>query len=190
MSRIDEILELIDQELVSEIIDFPIDWILACNPIPEMEGISHVQFNGLLADVITLIYQDGLRNPVELSRETALCEGIWILENFYQGDDGSTQYDGAFYDANRDEVDGVKIVVDRLAGIIKINERKKYSDWVFSTKIDYLTWEEKKQIVQEILDRFGDMLHPGIRDKPVIQLVPHIENFLIEISTNQIHLLI
>jgi hypothetical protein len=181
MSVIETLISEIDEYVLFEKIDAPLNRCFESFSIDQPKNLTHKQFNA----VITAFYQHlnlhGLTNPRRLSSSEAFSEVLWILERHYRGPE-TTGYDGAFLDALNQGQEGLRLTVERILQIIKSEQRKHYISWVIQSTIDPSDWNAKKKLVEDLIYSYGHLLHPDVKKLTAAQLIPHLEALITRIA--------
>ena len=175
---LDTIINLLNEERVVREIDEPIDLTVKSFQLKVKVPLSHSDFNRVIAEFVSGIYQKGLRLPRHLSDQEALTEAVSLLEKYYQGID-SCGYDGALLDAAGNDQEGLGYVLSQLAESIKAVEREKYVQWVFADTVDQLDWEAHRRIAATYLVKYKDLLPPELRDMDPARLADHFQDLIV-----------
>ena len=146
--------------------------------------LSHSDFNRVIADFVSGIYQKGLRLPRHLSGQEALTEAVSLLEKYYQGID-SKGYDGALLDAAGNDQEGLGYVLSQLAESIKTVERDKYVRWVFADTIDQSDWEALRRIAATYLTKYRFFLSPELRNMDPAWLVDDFQDLILNLVSTK-----
>lgn len=65
----------------------------------------------------------------------------------------------------------MSLVLAQLAEIIKDNERRQYTHWVFASSLGPLTWSDRCRVAELLLDRLRPFLTPQLQRCVAAQLV-------------------
>jgi hypothetical protein len=180
MTRLNKILkkifESLNNEVLFEQIDHPLDMAMETFVHQEPALITHKNFNTL----ITKFYQHLNIHcfKKDLCDSEAFKEVSWLIEVHYRGDD-SKGYDGAYYDAVNE---GYDLFLARLINIFKSIERDKYVNWVIHSNIDPTDWTLMKKMVEEIFESYGELLPAELKRFSPAQLTPHLKQLILIIS--------
>lgn len=173
MQILNEVLGLLNEEVLINKIDIPIEKALRLYSITKPGNCTIIEFKQMITALYMHIYN---------KESEALKESIWILEKYYKGDE-TTGYDGALYDATKSSSDGVQLVIERFSEIIKTLERSKYITQTLTTLIDPSDWNLRYEITAELLERFNHLYSPELKNLPTIQLVSHLDKLVIDLVT-------
>ena len=165
--------ELMDEACVRNRIDEPIDTASASFRFETESPVSHCHFHRVISDFVRHVYREGIQPRQELSSAQASAEAIALLEKGYRGA-RARGCDAAFLDAVDPRHSGIDAVLAQLAEIIKDVERGKYIHWVFATSLDALTWADRRQVVELLLERLQPFLAPRLRRCEAEQLANEI----------------
>jgi len=168
-NAVGRILVLLDESRVRGEIDNPIDAAAETFVYDEGEAASHQKLHQVLASFVQHVFRNGPRPPQELSLAQAGAEAIALLETGYSSH--ASGYDAALVDAMNPRHDGVNLVLAQLAEIIKVNERRKYTQWVFASALEPLTWAQKCRVAEVLLDHLRPFLPPEMRCCVAAQVV-------------------
>ena len=179
---IEAIIDSLDEKVLKRQIDEPIDKAVQ-NYRYEYKGqICHRQIQDLFSDFAAYIYKEGLKNsfvPADLPAHT-----IFLLDRYYQGN-YSNGYTAAIFDAINGGSDSVKIVLQRIAEIIKTREREKYINRIFKSNADISNWHLRCRIVEYLLVKYKSHLTPVLQNCSPQQLVDEIP-YLLSMIVNSI----
>jgi len=183
---LDTIVGFLSEERIVSEVDEPLYQAVQAFRLKVNAPISHPGFNRVIADFIRHLYQNGLRLPRHLSRQEALTEAIFLLSSYYQGV-YTEGYDGALLDATSNNLEGIELVLYRMAESVKDVERRKYLEWVFTDNIDALDWEKKERIVSAYLKQYQDFLPSRLREIDPARLVDHLRDLIMNhLSTDSL----
>jgi len=174
---IDTIMMLLDGKQMANEIDDPIDQAARAFRFEAKEGCSHCDFNRIIGRFVSHIYKTGLRLPRHLSTEEALAEAVSLLGKNYSGahEDG---YDVALMDASDTKLEGIELILSRLAESIKEAEREKYMEWVFLDNVDQLDWNAKLRMATVYLKRNMQFFPPDLLALNPSRLAHHLWYFI------------
>lgn len=164
---------LLDEGLISQQIDEPIDQAFARISVPNAPTHSHSQLQTAITDLVQLLYAGGATSGRQLARSQARDEAITILEQAYGGHavDG---YYHAVLDAADPEQSGLALVLARLTDLVKARRRQMYMRWVAARHIDPTNWQTKRAMAQVLLERCRHRLPRPLRDCPPEQMADHV----------------
>ena len=169
-NTLERILALLDEARVRNEVDEPIDAAVATFSFEEVQAASHRRFHQVISGFVQHVYRHGVEPHQELSSAQASAEAIALLERGYCGAQGRG-YDAALVDAASLRHDGLSLVLAQLAEIIKDDERRKYTHWVFAASLDPLAWSDRCRIAELLLDRLRPFLTPQLQRCVAVQLV-------------------
>ena len=174
---LERILALLDETRVQQEIDEPIDRAAAAFRREEEQPVSHRRFNRVMGSFVRHIYRQAIKTQQELSPSQASAEAIALLERGYWGA-RARGYDAALLDAVNPTHNGLEIVLAQLAQIMKDNERRKYTHWVFATSLGPLAWSDRCRVAELLLDRLRPFLTPQLQRCVAAQLVDEIPTLI------------
>ncbi|MFH1614968.1 MAG: hypothetical protein ABIG61_07780 [Planctomycetota bacterium] len=178
---IEAIIDRLDEKVLKKLIDEPIDKAVQNFRYEYKEQINHRQIQKILSAFAAHIYKEGLEFSFV---PNTLAFTIPLLDRHYQGN-FSNGFTAAILDAGSGKEDDIKIVLHRIAEIIKTAEREKYIGGIFTTSIDISDWHLKCRIVEILLARYKSYLIPEIQNCSPQQLVDEIP-YLLSIIINNI----
>ncbi len=176
MKILDNIFSLLDNDLIYNEIDLRVDCAMKSFEI-KFKVNNHKEFNIIITSLVKHIYQHGLSVQMNLTETKALEEAIWILEKYYRGEHTSG-YDDALFDAINQEQYGIEFVIEIIVELIKSLEREKYIYSVLTKNIDPRDWNLRKKLVEEIINRFSDLLPSELKELTSSQLTPYLEQLI------------
>ena len=174
--KVKTITSKLDQTLIRSRFDEPIDKAIRQFTHEADCPITHEQFHKVITEFVVHIYDKGLNARWKVSAEP-LGHAISLLENHYQGTYGRG-YIAAAMDANDAQEGGIDTVLNRLAGIIKDVERKKYVKGVFSINIDPTDWYLKCEIADVLLEDYRHFLPKHLLECKPWELVNQIPTIM------------
>jgi len=183
---LDTIMDLLNEERISSEVDEPIDYATQGFRLEVTTPISHAGFNRLVAAFVQNIYRQALRLQRYLSEQEAFTEAVFLLESYYEG--GYTKgYDGALLDATGSNLEGLELVLSRLAESIKVAERVKYVEWVFADNVYHLDWKTRYRIIAVHLKRNEEFLSADLHDSDPARFVNHLHDLIMNhLSTDSL----
>lgn len=104
-------------------------------------------------------------------------EVFLFLEKHYSGE-GSQGYERALNDYQEY---GIKMILEEICGSLKIKLRESYLEWVYDTKIIYLLWEDKLELMEEFTEQYILLFSPTIANLSNEQLIPFLKELLTEV---------
>ena len=125
----------------------------------------------VFSEFVRRVYTDGLGAGWHVVN--AVATSLGLLEGHYQGL-WSEGYCAAVLDATDSNMGGLGFVLAQLAEIIKTKERQDYVQAVFASQIDPSDWHLRCEIVKVLLDQYGPLLSPMLRQCPPPQIVDEI----------------
>jgi hypothetical protein len=170
---LDNIMELLDVDRMAIEIDEPLNQAAQSFQQEVPVPITHPAFNQVVSAFARHVYSCGLRLPRNLSGEEALSEAIHILNKYYEGVN-TWGYDGALLDATSANLEGLELVLFRLAESLKELERTKYVEWVFASNLYPLEWEMHHQVVFAFLKRNREFLPAELQDIDPARIIDHL----------------
>lgn len=170
---IDRLTELLDEGLVAQRIDGPID---AAAEAFRPEGdrrYSQEWFLSAAARFLRHLQENASPCGRKLSESQARDEVVALLEESYRGvySDG---YDGALLDAVDTSQPGLGPVLARLAESIKDRQRTRYVRWVFARHLTGVDWATRCAMAAILVQRCRLWLPEPLRRSPPEQLADHI----------------
>ena len=142
----------LDERRFARDVDEPVERALATFRFDWRTPPSLDQFHRVIGALITHIYARGLAAAPVLSPMQATAEAIELLEAAYQGTN-ERGYDGALLDATTEPGIGVDAVLEQLAEIIKLRQRRRYRQWTITRYLDPLDWPLHCAVVAAILEQ-------------------------------------
>lgn len=177
-NALERILALLDETRVRNEIDEPIDAAVAAFGFEEEPSVSHRRFHQIVSGFVQHVYRHGVAPHQELSSAQASAEAIALLEGSYRGAQ-ARGYDAALLDAVNPRHSGTDVVLAQLAEIIKDNERRKYTHWVFATSLGGLAWSDRCRVAEHLLNRLQPFLTPQLQRCIAAQLVDEIPALIV-----------
>jgi len=171
MTNLTEILYLLDQQVIYDKIDAPIDDILKKYSYSISEDKTQKEFISIISGFLKELKTQGIL--LSIGSEEFL-EVFWYLERYYKDED-SEGYERALNDY---EEYGIQMILEETCEALKMDQRSRYLSWVHDTKINYLEWDEKLKLTEDFLDQFDNFFPNEVSGMPNEQLAPFLKEFL------------
>ncbi|MBC8469721.1 MAG: hypothetical protein H8D56_09645 [Planctomycetes bacterium] len=172
---IESIIKKLDETVLKKAIDEPIDTAAKNFKYNCQKKQNPMQLQDILSDFVKHIYRDGTNTA--FAPDDTLAHTISLLDRYYQGN-YSNGYTAAILDAINGGPDDVKIVLHRIAEIIKTVERERYISGIFKSSIDISDWHLRCRIVKYLLSKYKSHLTPALYKCHPSQLVDEIPYIL------------
>jgi len=157
-----EILYLLDENIIREKIDAPIDEILNKYSYSVSEDISQKELISIIAGFLKQLKNQGIFISIESDE---FSEVFSFLQKHYSGEN-SKGYERALYDATNFGKEGINTILEDTSESLKMELRKQYIDWIFNTKVTYLDWASKLKLVKELSDQYSFSFSTEISSMP------------------------
>jgi hypothetical protein len=171
--RANELLErltsLLAEESLQLRIDEPVDDAAAGFKCPEVAECSQTQFHQTIAQFLCYVREQVLANGKAPLWPEGLGEAMALLEDGYHGT-YSDGYYGALQDALDPSYSGLEMVLERMAGTIKVRWRETYARWAIARYVASADWEVRCALTALIIDRCGEWLPPELQRCQAAQL--------------------
>jgi len=179
--RLEALLALLDERAIAERVDAPVDRALAGFRFTwsEDDAPSVRRLHGVAGRLVaqlegsTTADDPQTENPMDRDRAVAWLEA-------HRGPLG-----GGWAEAHLEVVEDPEAGINRvLAGLgeaVKAQRRQRYRRSICASRIETLDWDQKRELVAAILDRFGADLPPRLAACDPAALVDQIEPLLREI---------
>lgn len=170
---IKEVFELTDERYLQQVIDDPVETVLSGFEFDRDMPFSHSHFLCVMTDFIQKVYLKGPGIKQDLSPSRACAEALNIIEFSYRNQD-CPAYDAAMADAVYD----LSNVLARIAEFVIAKNRKIHMEWVYRTRIEYLSWPDRCLIAEILVNQWGPYLPPRIRSSTPAHLADAILQLL------------
>jgi len=151
MSELNEILILLDEEAISEVIETPVDNVLNKYSFSVSENFSQKEFFAIIAGYLKLLKNQGILILINGNEFSTIFS---FLEKHYYGE-GSQGYERALLDITKYGKDGITMILKNSSESLKIELRRQYLEWIYSTRVIYLDWASKLELVKELSNQNG-----------------------------------
>ncbi|MCO6438536.1 MAG: hypothetical protein J5J06_15705 [Phycisphaerae bacterium] len=183
-TMIARIAALLDESLLAQLIDRPINNAVESFSCGVETPESHLQAHDLVTDFVIHMHAQTASLRGRFSRERMKDVAVALLEQGYSGF-RSAAYDEALRDAFDESQDGMRIIIARLAEAAKRRRRQEYTRWVFARHIDPLDWETRCLIAKLLLARATPLLPPPpkgytYRPEELVDNIPDLMERLLE----------
>ena len=174
---VDEVFGLINEDYLYNRINKPIEEAASSFEFDRETPISHSAFACVTCDFVKLIYEKGFGIRQLMSDSQAHSKAVSILEKGYQNLNAKGYY-AAFLDAVNPEISGFDVVLTQMAEIITTMTRTKYIRWVYTTRIENLSWATRLLIVEILLERWQTFLPSSILECSPVQMAGHLPELM------------
>ena len=171
LSDLDEILQLLNENNIYEKIDAPIDEILRKYSYSISEDKTQREFISIITEFLNKLKNQGVLVSMDSNEFSNV---FWYLEKYYEGE-GSQGYERALNDY---EEYGIEIILEETCEALKMDQRSRYLFWVHDTKINYLEWNDKLKLIEEIINQFKKDFNPRVSNLPNEQLTPFLKELI------------
>ena len=168
-----EMAALLDETIVAERIDEPIDNAVESFRFPEACEYDHRRFHDLITRFVKHLYAGVPWGGRDLAYDQAHDEAIAFLERLYDGEHGPG-YDGAVADAADPEGYGMACTLLSLTERIKQQQRALYRRWVAVRCLGAADWYTRCAVAEILLERCRHMLPAMVRDWPPERWADHV----------------
>jgi len=167
------ILQLLDESHFRRVIDLPIDQAAASYPSSDFDPrcSSLTAFVDCVSGLVAHLCRSALSPPKILTGSQAREEAIHLLDTFYDGR-GERGYETAYVDCLDAGRIGMEMLFLHIAGTMKSSQRRRYVQWIFTTRIRSQSWRFKRNLVAACINQYGGMLPETIRKCSPERLVP------------------
>lgn len=176
MNKIKEILYLLDENLIYENLDAPIDEILNKYSYSISENKTQKEFISIISGFLNKFKNQGVLVSIDSNK---FSEVFWYLEKYYEGE-GSQGYERALNDYGKY---GIEIILEETCEAFKMDQRNRYLSWVHDAKINCLNWNDKLKLIEEIINQFKKDFNPAVSNLPNEQLTPFLKELLTIVIT-------
>jgi hypothetical protein len=173
---LEKILSMLDENLLKEKIDDPVDQALTRYRNQWLQADDQKTFHLILGAFIRDINcADG--NSIPINEAEAIDEALWFVRNHYKHEE-SRGYDAALIDALDENSYGILEVLEYVAESYKSLRRKRYVAWVLATALDPSDWQQRVDLATEIFKRFKSYLSPKFHELKPYQMAHELEALL------------
>lgn len=159
---IEQIFYMLDENTILKKVDHPIDEVLINYSYSVSEEASQKELVSIIGGYIKKLQCKGILIPIAADE---LSEVLSFLEN-HNSDEGSLGYERALYDIKQYGKEGISTVLEDISKSLKIELRSQYLNWIYNTKIIYLDWNLKLNLVKEFSKRYEIFLPSEITSMP------------------------
>ncbi|MBT4817120.1 MAG: hypothetical protein HN742_15135 [Lentisphaerae bacterium] len=174
---LDELYDLLSEDHLAREIDAPVDEVVARFSPLEKPPFGQLTLNRLLVRLVRNIHIDGLRLRRFLSDPEAWAEAVSFLDRHC--DSGpECSYDMVLLQAMHGEHGVVENIVSCIAQALKERERVAYVNWVYTSRIETLSWELKCELATAFMVRNSDSVPDDLRRCASSQLVDSLRGLI------------
>ncbi len=159
---LDRVAGLLDEHLIAQRIDAPIDEALDEFNCPEDDGYSQLRFIDTAARFVAHVYEKALPGSRKPTASQARDEAVALLSRAYQGTHAGG-YQGAILDAANTSSPGMELVLTRLAELIKNERRQMHIRWIECSYVDSADWPTKCAMAAILLEQHREYLPAELR---------------------------
>jgi len=171
---------LLDEKLMMERIDMPIERALRQFHPDIPQPVTHPGFLSLIGELIACLYEHGLALPRQLPPDRARAEAVWLLTVAYQGT-YFNGYDAAWLDAQQIP-DGMQCVLGRLALIVKGIEQHNYIQWVLESNIRLSDWRTRVSLARYLQETNSHIQRTAYAGVPPALLADDVDEMILTIK--------
>lgn len=174
---LDRVAGLLDDRLIAQCIDAPIDKAFDEFNCPEEDGYSQQRFLETAARFIAHVHEKALPGGRKPTASQARDEAVALLSQAYEGTYAGG-YQGAILDAADESGPGTELVLARMAESIKRQRRHMYARWLKERHIGSADWSTKCAMAVILLERCHESLPPELRQCTPEQLAEDVFDLL------------
>ena len=165
-----QLLEFASEEYIRQVIEEPVQQVLAHFDFDKNAEFSNSHFLKVIAEFTRRLCLDGPGVRVDLSHDSACAEAVSIIENAYRNE-ACPAYDAALADGMHD----MSNVIARMAEFFVDRTRKRHMKWVYG-KLDSLNFNTQCVIVEMLIAQFSFLPQAIISTQPVhlVNAIPHL----------------
>ena len=179
---IGRVLTLLDERLIMERIDRPLERALRQFHPDIPRRITHADFLRLAGELVAWLYQHGLALPRQLPPDRARAEAIWLLMAAHQGSD-SNGYDAAWLEAQQIP-GGMERVLGQLDLIVKGIERRNYIQWVLESNIRLRNWRTRVSLARYLQETNSCIQRTAYADVPPAMLADDVDEMILDFKAS------
>jgi len=176
LSDLNEIFYLLDENVIYEKIDGPIDEILKKYSYSISEDKTQKEFISIISEFLQQLKNQGVLVSMNSNEFSNV---FWYLEKYYKDED-SDGYERALNDYKEY---GIDIILEETSEALKMDQRKRYLSWIHDTKIYYLEWNEKLKLIEEFVDQYDNFFPLEVSNMPKEQKIPFFKELLNKVIT-------
>jgi len=180
MTNLNEILYLLDEDVIYEKIDAPIDEILREFYYPATKIITQKEFISMISGFLKELKNQGILLTMELDE---FSEVFWFLEKHYSSD-RSHGYERALNDVLTYGSNGIEMILEDTTESLKKEQRENFTNWIFDTKIIFLEWNAKLKLIEEFRKQYGILFSPALSNMSKEQQIPFLKELLSDNISN------
>ena len=166
-----QLLEFSSEEYIQQVIEEPVQRILADFDFDKNAEFSNSNFLKVIAEFTRRLCLDGPGVRMDLSHDSACAEAVNIIENAYRNE-ACPAYDAALADGMHD----MSNVIARMAEFSIDRMRKNHIKWVYG-RLDSLNFNTQCIIVEMLKDQFLSFLPQAIiltQPAHLVDAIPHL----------------
>lgn len=174
MANLNRMLELLDEVNISNVVSQKHDSARERYHLPRNTVNSSVEFE----EEITRFMQYQLcatRGNAAVPRYMASSEAADILERAFANIGGAS---GAYEMASRGIRGGLRAVLEVLCSAVKKEEEEAYVEYVLRTEVDPLSFDDRVELMQAYLTRYGRNFPNSVRVPTAFELAGNYESII------------
>lgn len=170
---IDQTAAMLDEILIQQRIDGPIDRVLQSFCVHDRPARNHEELHATVTRFVIRLYAEAMPIRREMSDSQARDEAIEILEHAYEGTHANG-YHAALVDATDPAQAGLPLVIARVAEGLKAQQRQSYLRSVAVRQIESVDWHTRSIMAGVLIERYAERLPLELRQFDPDQLADHV----------------
>ena len=174
MANLNRMLELLDEVNITNVVGMKHDIAREQYVVTRRTVDSYAQFNEEITRFVQYQLHATLGNTA-IPQYMASSQAVGIVERAFTSVGG---LQGAYEIASTGIRGGLRAVIDTLYQAIKKEEEEAYVEYILRTEVDPLSFEDRAQLMQAYLSRFGHNFPQGIRVPTAYELAGNYESII------------
>ena len=174
MANLNRMLELLDEVNITNVVGMKHDIAREQYVVTRRTVDSYAQFNEEITRFVQYQLHTTLGNTA-VPQYMASSQAVGIIERAFTSVGG---LQGAYEIASTGIRSGLRAVIDTLYQAIKKEEEEAYVEYILRTEVDPLSFEDRAQLMQAYLSRFGHNFPQGIRVPTAYELAGNYESII------------
>ena len=174
MANLNRMLEALDEVNITNIVGFKHDMARERYIVTRRTVDSYAQLNEEMTRFVQYQLHATLGNTA-VPQYMASSQAVGIIERAFTSIGG---LQGAYEIASTGIRGGLRAIIDALYQAIKKEEEEAYIEYVLRTEVNPLSFEDRAQLMQAYLNRFGHNFPHGVRVPAAYELAGNYESII------------
>jgi hypothetical protein len=176
MPSIHQLLTMLDEQTIARAVQIPHDNARISYPLARNTAADYVDFERVIGDYYNHHFCSCVARGGELPQFEAIGRAKRILESEYRR--RNLTINNAIADAKEGTNGGLSTILNTIADALKSESVEQYIEDVFDRHVAGDSWEQRVEIMRQLLAHFGDVLPHAVRSQPPERYAQDYKDFI------------